>query len=92
MPKGVPILSVSKGLETSTLCLVTDILKDICGDDRPYAFLSGPSFAREIAQNMATGVVIASEDTSAANELARILSSETFRCFTTKDVVSLVDR
>jgi glycerol-3-phosphate dehydrogenase len=89
LPPGAPILSVSKGIETSTLCLMTDILKETCGGDRSYAFLSGPSFAREIALNLATAVVIASEDTQLANDLSQLLSSDTFRCFTSKDVVSL---
>jgi len=34
----------------------------VCGEDRPYAFLSGPSFAREIMERKVTAVVIASED------------------------------
>jgi glycerol-3-phosphate dehydrogenase len=88
IPPGAPILSVSKGIETSSLCLMTDILKECCGSERSYAFLSGPSFAREIASNMATAVVIASTDTLLANDLAQLLSSPSFRCFTSKDVVS----
>lgn len=39
MPAGTPILSVSKGIETSSLMLMNDILKDLCGTERSYAFL-----------------------------------------------------
>lgn len=39
MPSGTPILSVSKGIETSSLMLMNDILKDMCGTERSYAFL-----------------------------------------------------
>ncbi|CAN0581550.1 unnamed protein product, partial [Laminaria digitata] len=39
MPPGAPILSVSKGIETSSLMLMNDILKDVCGAHRSYAFL-----------------------------------------------------
>ncbi|KAG5181667.1 hypothetical protein JKP88DRAFT_199733 [Tribonema minus] len=89
IPPGAPILSVSKGIETSSLSLMTDILAETCGPERSYAFLSGPSFAREIAQNMATAVVIASDDSQLANDLANLLSSPSFRCFTSKDVIGV---
>lgn len=39
MPPGAPILSVSKGIETSSLMLMNDILKEACGPERSYAFL-----------------------------------------------------
>lgn len=89
MPPGAPILSVSKGIETSSLMLMNDILKETCGAGRSYAFLSGPSFAREIAMNQATAVVIASDDSSLANDFAEVLSSPSFRCFTSRDVVGV---
>ncbi|CAM9184690.1 unnamed protein product, partial [Chrysoparadoxa australica] len=89
IPEGVPILSVSKGIETSTLCLMTDIIKECCGASRPTAFLSGPSFAREIAQGLATAVVIASEDAQLGKDLSNIMSGPNFRCFTSRDVIGL---
>jgi len=38
-----------------------DILSNVLGTHRSYAFLSGPSFAREIMEEQTTAVVIASE-------------------------------
>lgn len=35
-------------------------------------FYSGPSFAREIAMNQATAVVIASDDSCLANDMAKV--------------------
>jgi glycerol-3-phosphate dehydrogenase len=69
--------------------LIYDILKECLGEDRSYAFLSGPSFAREICEGVATAVVIASEDLLLADDLADILSGDNFRVFTTKDVVGV---
>ena len=48
LPKGVPILSVSKGVELSTFCLMNDIIAETLGPDTRTAYLSGPSFAQEI--------------------------------------------
>ena len=89
IPAGVPVLSASKGIETTSLGFMVDILKECLGEDRSYAFLSGPSFAREICEGVATAVVIASEDLLLADDLAGILSSDNFRVFTTKDVAGV---
>ena len=89
VPYGTPILSASKGIETSSLGFMNDIFRETLGEDRPYAFLSGPSFAREICEGVATAVVIASEDLMLASDLAQLLSDDNFRVFTTKDVVGV---
>ena len=77
VPAGVPVLSVSKGIETTSLGFMMDILKECLGEDRSYAFLSGPSFAREICEGVATAVVIASEDLLLADDLADIKNTST---------------
>jgi glycerol-3-phosphate dehydrogenase (NAD+) len=89
IPPNTPILSVSKGIETSSLGFMADILRETLGETRPLAFLSGPSFAREIIQGVATAVVIASEDLDLARDLAALLSDANFKCFTSQDVVGV---
>lgn len=89
IPAGVPVLSASKGIETTSLGFMQDILKDCLGEDRSYAFLSGPSFAREICEGVATAVVIASEDLMLADDLANLMSNDNFRVFTSQDVIGV---
>lgn len=89
IPTGTPILSVSKGIETSSLGFMKDVLKAVLGEDRPLAFLSGPSFAQEIIEGVATAVVIASDDLDLAQDLAFLLSDGNFKCFTSKDVIGV---
>ena len=55
----------------------------------PLHCLSGPSFAREIAEGLATAVVVASEDRRIAFDFRDLLASESFRVFTSADVVGL---
>jgi glycerol-3-phosphate dehydrogenase (NAD+) len=86
---GTPVLSVSKGIETASLGFMADILKESLGKDRPLAFLSGPSFAREIIEGVATAVVIASDDLDLARDLAFLLSDGKFLCFTSQDVIGV---
>ena len=89
VPENAPVLCTSKGIEKKSLELMCEILPSILGDKRGYAFLSGPSFAREIAVGLATAVVVASDDRRLAYELSAILSSPSFRVFTSQDVVGL---
>lgn len=85
MPPNAPIVSVTKGVEEGTFCLMNDIITETLGTERRCAYLSGPSFAREIMAGEATAVVIASED-HLAGELSKIMSSTQFRCHTTRDI------
>jgi glycerol-3-phosphate dehydrogenase (NAD+) len=89
IPANTPVISGSKGIETASLGFMADILRECLGEERSYAFLSGPSFAREICQGVATAVVIASEDLILAKDMAELLSDESFRCFTSRDVVGV---
>jgi len=90
IPNQTPILSVSKGIETSSMGFMADVIRDVLGEDRPLAFLSGPSFAREIVEGVgATAVVIASEDLDLARDLAALISDGRFKCFTSTDVVGV---
>jgi glycerol-3-phosphate dehydrogenase (NAD+) len=86
---GTPVLSVSKGIENTSLGFMADILKEELGQDRPLAFLSGPSFAREIIEGVATAVVIASRDLDLARDLAFLLSDDNFKCWTSQDVIGV---
>ncbi|EKX42791.1 hypothetical protein GUITHDRAFT_73617 [Guillardia theta CCMP2712] len=89
VPKDCPVICTSKGIETGTLCLMQDILREELGDSRDYAFLSGPSFAREIAVGLATAVVVASQSDTLTNRAAEIFGCENFRVFTSKDVIGV---
>ena len=62
MPPDVPVICMTKGIETGTLQMMSEVMVDVLGPDRPLAYLSGPSFAMEIAQGLATAVTVASTD------------------------------
>ena len=60
LPPDVPVVSVSKGLEAGTGSMMSDIIPSALGRRQPCAFLSGPSFAKEVMLSCPTGVVAAS--------------------------------
>ncbi len=61
LPPDVPIISVSKGLEVGTGKMMSELIPDALGRRQPAAFLSGPSFAKEVMDLRPTGVVAASK-------------------------------
>jgi glycerol-3-phosphate dehydrogenase (NAD(P)+) len=82
------LVSATKGLEPETLLRMTEVITQVVSPKfRPrVAALSGPSFAREVAQGDPTAVVIASTDAAVASEVQAEFSGPTFRLYTNDDV------
>ena len=69
------VVTASKGIENQTHLTMSGVLTEIVpglSADR-LAVLSGPSFAREVARQMATVVTVASIDTKSADWSSRCL-------------------
>ncbi len=91
LPRHVPIVTVAKGIENETLLTMTELLEDCLPEEfHPYiAVLSGPSFAKELAKRMPTVVTIASHWDKVAVRCQKALQTETFRSYTSTDVVGV---
>ena len=82
------ICSATKGIETDTLMLMSEVLIDVLGaenEDR-MTFLSGPSFAKEIAQGVPTAVTVAGSTAEAAGRVQREFATANLRMYYTHDV------
>src|SRR3954452_15401011 len=86
-----PIVTVAKGIENETLLTMTEVLESVLPEEyHPYlAVLSGPSFAKELAQHAPTVVTIASHWDRVAKKVQKALATETFRSYTSTDVVGV---
>ncbi len=91
LPKSVPIVTVSKGIENETLLTMTEVLEEVLPvDHHPYlAVLSGPSFAKEIAAKLPTAVTVASVWPRVAAEVQKAFSCEYFRAYSSTDVIGV---
>ncbi|HLT31134.1 MAG TPA: NAD(P)H-dependent glycerol-3-phosphate dehydrogenase [Myxococcaceae bacterium] len=91
LPRQVPIVTVAKGIENDTLLTMTEVLESVLPAElHPYlAVLSGPSFARELAQKMPTVVTIASHWARVGQTCQQMLQTEAFRSYTSPDVVGV---
>ena len=83
------ILCATKGLDAESGQLLNEVTKDVLGTAYPFAVLSGPSFAREVAAGLPCAVVIASENASFRNDLAQRFNSDIFRIYTSQDVIGV---
>lgn len=88
VPTRVPIVSATKGIENGTLTFVDEILAaELPGETHHhFAFLSGPSFAKELAAGLPTGVVIASENDGVREDVMRRFHTPYMRTYASKDV------
>jgi glycerol-3-phosphate dehydrogenase (NAD(P)+) len=88
---GVPILSVSKGIEISTLKVVSGIFEDSVPREvfEGVAYLGGPSFAKEVASGMPTAVVVACAREDVAEKWQHALGTDRLRAYTTDDVIGI---
>ena len=85
--KGAHIISCTKGIKLDPFRSMTDIIStNINGNDNQIGVLSGPNLAREIAENKVSGTVIASSSKDLINDVKEILSSGTFKIYSSDDV------
>lgn len=91
LPTETPIVCCSKGIERESLELVSEVLTgELPGKYHPWlTYLSGPSFAREVAQGKPANVTVAGENKEVREKVRSLLGSSLFRVYTSADVVGV---
>ena len=84
LPEAV-MVSVTKGIEPDTLMRMSRVVEQETG--RQTVALTGPSHAEEVARNIPTGCLAAHPDKQLAELIQDIFMSETFRIYTSPDIV-----
>ena len=79
----------TKGFELHTGKLPHQVAEEVLGSDRPMAVLSGPTFAKEVAEGLPTALTIAANDQEFAAALAKAMSSDVFRAYTSDDMIGV---
>ena len=85
--KNAIIVNLAKGIENKSLKTMSQIAKKFLKNK--YVAVSGPSHAEEIVRNYPTTVVAASSDEKAAIEIQNIMMSNTFRVYTSSDIIGV---
>jgi len=84
----VSIISCTKGIQANPFRTMTEIISHHLGHivKNQVGVLSGPNLAKEIAEQKIAGTVIASSCTELTTTIKEILSSSTFKVFSSLDV------
>jgi glycerol-3-phosphate dehydrogenase (NAD(P)+) len=83
---GTPIVSLTKGVEQSTLLRMTEVIAEIA-PGHPAGVLSGPNLAREVMAGHPAGSVLAFADENMAASLQSCFARPTFRVYVNGDVI-----
>jgi glycerol-3-phosphate dehydrogenase (NAD(P)+) len=85
------MVSASKGIENKTHLTMSGVLREILVDtpENSFAVLSGPSFAREVAEKIPTVVAAASRDQTVAGFVQNVFATPYFRVYTNNDMIGV---
>lgn len=96
LTKALPFLSpdarvcwATKGFELHSGKLPHQVAAEVLGEERPVAVLSGPTFAKEVAEGLPTAMTIASNNEEFGQALAAAISDENFRAYTSDDLIGV---
>ena len=82
------LVSVAKGIENETLLRMSQVINAVAHGARVVS-LSGPSHAEEVGRDQPASVVAGSADEEAAKRVQQAFMSETFRVYTSHDIVGV---
>jgi glycerol-3-phosphate dehydrogenase (NAD(P)+) len=86
-------VSATKGVENDTLLRMSEVIHEVvdryCGFTPKVAALSGPSFAREVAECKPTAVTVASADLQLAARVQKEFSDPAFRIYMNDDLTGV---
>lgn len=88
---GAVFVSAAKGLEPATHKRMSEVLSAVFSlkFTVPFAALSGPSFAAEVARGEPTAVVLATREAALGSELQEEFAAPNFRVYTNDDVLGV---
>jgi glycerol-3-phosphate dehydrogenase (NAD(P)+) len=86
------VVNASKGFEEGTLETIDQVYREILPERiaARATYLSGPTFATEIAAGLPSAIVLAGRDPETAARIQRAISTERFRVYTTDDVTGVL--
>jgi glycerol-3-phosphate dehydrogenase (NAD(P)+) len=86
--EGLPIVSLTKGVERETLLRPSEVLVEAC-PGHPVAVMSGPNIASEVAKGFPAATVVAGADRALTESIRERFSGGTFRVYTNPDAIGV---
>jgi glycerol-3-phosphate dehydrogenase (NAD(P)+) len=88
IPSGAILISAAKGIESSTLMTLTEVIRselEKAGRNNTVVALSGPTHAEEVARDLPTLIVCASENIEAAQKVQLLFDGTCIRPYVNPD-------
>ncbi|MCK9607728.1 MAG: NAD(P)-dependent glycerol-3-phosphate dehydrogenase [Methylomonas sp.] len=79
----------TKGFDSDNGALLSEVVVEILGGNVLTAALSGPTFAKEVADGLPTAITVASASQAFASQVAAILHNHHFRAYTSSDIIGV---
>ena len=79
----------TKGLEPGSGKLLSQTARELMGARTSLAVVSGPTFAREVAQNLPSALTVAADEEATAEQVAEWLRNDRLRVYTSLDVAGV---
>jgi glycerol-3-phosphate dehydrogenase (NAD(P)+) len=79
----------TKGLDPEKNCLLSEVAQELMPGHAHFAIFSGPSFAREVADEKPTAIAMATEFEDEADFWQKHMHSDYFRIYSTTDIVGV---
>jgi glycerol-3-phosphate dehydrogenase (NAD(P)+) len=89
MSRDAVVAWATKGLDTGTGKLLSQVGDEILGVATASGIVSGPTFAKEVANGLPTAVTVASADMAVAEDIAQWLRNDRVRVYTSQDRVGV---
>lgn len=80
---------LTKGLDPNTHALLSDLVFKKFGEHYPVAVLSGPSFAKEVAQQLPTALTLASNNVDFQQQIHQLVHNAIIRVYSSEDIVGV---
>ena len=83
------VIWASKGIEQETHALAHEIVAAELGEELPFAMLSGPNFAKEVARRLPAAVTVASKNPQFLKAVCEAFHTDYFRPYSSEDVIGV---
>ncbi|MEM7465384.1 MAG: NAD(P)H-dependent glycerol-3-phosphate dehydrogenase [Pseudomonadota bacterium] len=83
------VMFASKGIELNTHTLAHELVASELGSEMPFAMVSGPNFAKEVAARLPAAITIASANSALLDSLVAAFHTNYFRPYSSDDVIGV---
>ncbi|TAL60273.1 MAG: NAD(P)-dependent glycerol-3-phosphate dehydrogenase [Legionella sp.] len=80
---------ITKGIDPQSNRLLSELVAERFGDSFPVAILSGPSFAKEVAQLLPTALTLAGNNLSYQQHMHQLMHQDNVRVYLSDDLIGV---